>query len=513
MDKKEIVKKVIENKKGIAKVSDMINAGVSREDIKRLYADGYIKRVSQGYYQLSSTTDLTDEQIISSVAPKSVVCMESALFYYGYTDFMPRVKSLAIPRTSSRKAIDSSPIPLKIYYVSSEIYELGKTIVTDNGVTFSIYDRERTICDIFKHRNKIDNETFNKALNAYVKDDKKNLNNLSAYAKKLRVYKKVMELMEVTHLDSTEKKKSRDFNIYYLNFSKVYEIAMMINNVILTKIETDKSSSFEEQYGFTSSISAQGTKQFLDGIKASISADARETATSSSKVVESLDVKTTKSILLRRVIEQCASVDVWNNATEGDLIKVDHVKLELLNEESLRQFLILRRDALKGMRVEGMEINNLVSSMLQDYAYIMKGRIFDKDTGELISEIIIKIPMEIQSEFENKYNINDLLIGHVSIVGIYKGVVSEEFISSNTFTYFQEVGARKEKQESTTNKIIKSNSHSSSPNRTKKSHGYYHFIDTLAIIQDVTFKLEEVSALKLHWWNRFGIWLSKWRRK
>lgn len=49
-------------------------------------------------------------------------------------------------------------------------------------------------------------------------------------------------------MDTTEKKKSRDFNIYYLNFSKVYEIAMMINNVILTKIETDKSSSFEEQY-------------------------------------------------------------------------------------------------------------------------------------------------------------------------------------------------------------------------------------------------------------------------
>ena len=103
-------------------------------------------------------------------------------------------------------------------------------------------------------------------------------------------------------MDTTEKKKSRDFNIYYLNFSKVYEIAMMINNVILTKIETDKSSSFEEQYGFTSSISAQGTKQFLDGIKASISADARETSTSSSKVAESLDVKTTKSILLRRII-------------------------------------------------------------------------------------------------------------------------------------------------------------------------------------------------------------------
>ena len=59
------------------------------------------------------------------------------------------------------------------------------------------YDRERTICDCFKYRSRLDNEIFNKAINAYVKDDKKNLNNLSAYSQKLRVYKKVTELMEV----------------------------------------------------------------------------------------------------------------------------------------------------------------------------------------------------------------------------------------------------------------------------------------------------------------------------
>ena len=315
-------------------------------------------------------------------------------------------------------------------------------------------------------------------------------------------------------MEQADKKKSRDFNIYYLNFSKVYEIAMMINNVILTKIETDHSSSFEAQYGFTSSISAQGTKDFLDGIKASISADAKETSTSSSKVVESLDVKTTKSILLRRVIDQCASVAKLDESTEGDLVKIDRVKLELLNEESLRQFLILRRDALKGMRVEGMEVNNLVSSMLQDYAYILKGTVYDESSKQLVAEIIIKIPMEIQSEFENKYNINDLLIGHVSIVGIYKGVVSEEFITSNTFTYFQEAGARKERQEASANKVIKSNTQPIPCNmEIQKSDDDYHFVDTLAIIQDVAFKLEANPAPKLHWWNRFGIWLSKlWRK-
>lgn len=315
-------------------------------------------------------------------------------------------------------------------------------------------------------------------------------------------------------MEQTDKKKSRDFNIYYLNFSKVYEIAMMINNVILTKIETDNSSSFEAQYGFTSSISAQGTKDFLDGIKASISADAKETSTSSSKVVESLDVKTTKSILLRRVIDQCASVAKLDESAEGDLVKIDRVKLELLNEESLRQFLILRRDALKGMRVEGMEVNNLVSSMLQDYAYILKGTVYDESCKQPVAEIIIKIPMEIQSEFENKYNINDLLIGHVSIVGIYKGVVSEEFITSNTFTYFQEAGARKERQEASANKVIKSNTQPIPCDvEIQKSDDEYHFVDTLAIIQDVAFKLEANPAPKLHWWNRFGIWLSKlWRK-
>ena len=78
-----------------------------------------------------------------------------------------------------------------------ELYELGKITDNFNGVELPAYDRERTICDCFKYRSRLDNEIFNKAINAYVKDNKKNLNNLSAYSPKLRVYKKVTELMEV----------------------------------------------------------------------------------------------------------------------------------------------------------------------------------------------------------------------------------------------------------------------------------------------------------------------------
>lgn len=314
-------------------------------------------------------------------------------------------------------------------------------------------------------------------------------------------------------MEHTDKKKSKDFNMYYLNFSKVYEIAMMINNVILTKIETDNTSSFEEQYGFTSSISAQGTKKFLDGIKVSLSSEAKEITTSSTKVVENLDVKTTKSILLRRVIEQCANIASFADSSEGDLIKIDRVRLELFDEKSLRQFLIIRHDALKGLQVEGMEVNNLISSMLQDYSYILKGKVYDSEFQNTANEIIIKIPMEIQTEFENKYSINDLLIGHVSLVGIYKGEVKEEFITSNTFTYFQEIDEQHSSQVEDEKKIFKSNAQPTTKGYKKLTAAKkYHFIDTLAIIQDVAFKLEENPAPKLRWWNKLGIWLSKLRR-
>ncbi|MFR0980435.1 MAG: type IV toxin-antitoxin system AbiEi family antitoxin domain-containing protein, partial [Holdemania filiformis] len=76
-------------------------------------------------------------------------------------------------------------------------YELGKTSANIDGTILSIYDRERTICDCFKYRTKLDNELFNKAVRSYVDDEQKNLINLSKYAKEMGLLKKINDLMEV----------------------------------------------------------------------------------------------------------------------------------------------------------------------------------------------------------------------------------------------------------------------------------------------------------------------------
>lgn len=197
MDKKIISKQVIIEKGGIAKTSDFVAAGISAVDVVNLCNTGYLERIRHGYYQLADGNTSSEEQLIATLIPKAIICVESALFHYGYSDFAPRKWSIAVPRSMSRTKLDIDAPALQTYYVQPEIYELGKTTADFNGVMLPVYDRERTICDCFKYRSRLDNEIFNKALNAYVNDSKKDLRILSGYAKKLRVYKKVTELMEV----------------------------------------------------------------------------------------------------------------------------------------------------------------------------------------------------------------------------------------------------------------------------------------------------------------------------
>jgi len=197
VDIRELAKEVITNKGGVAKSADFVAAGIRAVDVVNMCNAGYLDRVRHGYYRMVENDTSSEEQLLATLIPKGIVCVESALFHYGYSDFAPRKWSIAIPRSMSRTKLDVGALALQPYYVQPELYELGKTTDMFDGVTLSVYDRERTICDCFKYRSRLDNEIFNKALNAYVNDKNKNLKNLSVYAKKLRVYKKVTELMEV----------------------------------------------------------------------------------------------------------------------------------------------------------------------------------------------------------------------------------------------------------------------------------------------------------------------------
>lgn len=197
MDVKVQVKAVLDECGGIAKSADFVAAGIRAMELVNLCNAGYLIRVRHGYYELAQDCEVTEERMLAALIPQGIVCVESALFHFGYSDFAPRKWSIAVPRSMSRTKLEIDGLAIQPYYVQQNLYKLGKTVDNFNGVALSVYDRERTICDCFKYRSRLDNELFAKALNAYANDTNKNLKNLSEYAKQLRVHKKVTELMEV----------------------------------------------------------------------------------------------------------------------------------------------------------------------------------------------------------------------------------------------------------------------------------------------------------------------------
>ena len=86
MTKMEIAKRVLSAAGGVAKTADFLNAGLTKSDVCALTNDGCLERIRHGYYQLADNTDISEEQLLAALIPEGIVCVESALFYYGYSD-------------------------------------------------------------------------------------------------------------------------------------------------------------------------------------------------------------------------------------------------------------------------------------------------------------------------------------------------------------------------------------------------------------------------------------------
>lgn len=166
-------------------------------DIQRMLDEGLIEKIKRGYYHWIEDYDNSEIVIINSLFPDAVLCMETALFYYRYSDRIPAEWNIAIDKNTSRKRIKIDYPFVKAYRVEPELVTLGETEGEIDFHKVRIYDRDRTICDVLRNMNKMDKEIFNKAIQGYVKDPKKNIPNLVEYAKVLRVQKKVKEWIGV----------------------------------------------------------------------------------------------------------------------------------------------------------------------------------------------------------------------------------------------------------------------------------------------------------------------------
>ncbi len=171
--------------------------GIYYANIVSLLDNGVIEKVKRGYYHYLQNDSGSEILIINKLFPDVVLCMETALFYCGYTDRNPTEWSFAIDKMVSKGRTEIDYPFITAYRVEPSLLILGKTEGIIDGEPVRIYDIDRTICDVLRNMNKMDKEIFNKAIQRYVNDEKKNIPNLMKYAKKLRVQKRVKDLIGV----------------------------------------------------------------------------------------------------------------------------------------------------------------------------------------------------------------------------------------------------------------------------------------------------------------------------
>jgi len=166
-------------------------------DIQRMLEAGVIEKVKRGYYHWVEGYGGSEVTLINRLFPDAVLCMETALFYYQYNDRNPAEWNITIDKNVSRSRTNIDYPFVKAYRVEPALVTLGETTGKIDFVDVRIYDRDRTICDVMRNMNRMDKEIFNKAVQGYVKDTRKNVPNLMEYAKILRVQKRVRELIGV----------------------------------------------------------------------------------------------------------------------------------------------------------------------------------------------------------------------------------------------------------------------------------------------------------------------------
>jgi len=169
---------------------------ISSRGIKKLMEEGVLYKAKRGIYEISELAE-SEPVMINHLLPEGVFCLRSALYFHGYTERTPQIYEIAVNRDINKQKILSINYPVKPVYTSSKILGIGKiTKKYDKGV-ITLYDKERTICDIVRYRNKMDQEVLAKALRAYAEDPEKNIKKLLEYAQTLRIERKIREYMEI----------------------------------------------------------------------------------------------------------------------------------------------------------------------------------------------------------------------------------------------------------------------------------------------------------------------------
>ena len=189
-----IIKLAKENN-GVVTAAILSDKGILRGNLKKLVDEGKLEKTARGVYILP---EIWEDEFVNLQArfKKGVFSNETALFLWDLTDQTPNRYDMTFPHNYNLTNVKSEGVNCS--RVKQEWYAEGKTqLESPGGNRITVYNMERTLCDILRKRGGINTGIITEAFKRYTARNDKNIPLLSEYAKMFRVEEKVRSYLEV----------------------------------------------------------------------------------------------------------------------------------------------------------------------------------------------------------------------------------------------------------------------------------------------------------------------------
>lgn len=196
MDYIQQIKEKMKKTGGVITSKEVRDSNIPTIYLTRMTETGEIIRADRGIYILPDG-DFDEYYFFNKRYEVAIFSYVSALYLHQFTDIIPKEIEITVYKGYNAHRISGN---VRVRYVTKTIYNLGVTeCKTIFGNTVKVYDLERTICDLVKNRNEVETELFSKTINKYVRYKNKDLNKLYEYSKKMKIYEKLKEILEVVY--------------------------------------------------------------------------------------------------------------------------------------------------------------------------------------------------------------------------------------------------------------------------------------------------------------------------
>ncbi len=176
------------NRHGYAKMKELKEKSFQTRDISHLLKEGIIYKIKPGLYRLGEfprSIEVKESHLdVCQAVPEGVLYLISALDFHNLITFNPSEIYIAVPH--SKKAPKILYPPVKFFFLYDNFYSAGiETVKTKYGI-IRVYDKEKTICDIFRYRNKLGEDLSIESLKNYLNLPEANIEKLMNYAEKYK---------------------------------------------------------------------------------------------------------------------------------------------------------------------------------------------------------------------------------------------------------------------------------------------------------------------------------------